>query len=194
MSEAGKWIFRAANEWWRCAQYFVIAFCGYMSRDNRCCLPSSGSLLSRRRGSWTHKSIPLDSAIDPQLSNALGVRCKRLVAKLHSQYGCRVFHRTPCACSPAVDGSVLIVVVRECIVVSGSVSAPHPLLGVGGLSVLCWMVKSTTCVCRFCRLSFLLVPSLGRTVEWWLEWIVSFMGLGLGSWVVMPWQAWSFTR
>ena len=27
--------------------------------------------------------------------------------------------RTPCACSPAVDDSVLIVVVSECIVVSG---------------------------------------------------------------------------
>ena len=22
--------------WWRCAQYFVIAPCGKMSRDNRC--------------------------------------------------------------------------------------------------------------------------------------------------------------
>ena len=42
--------------------------------------------------------------------------------------------RTPFACSPAV---FLIVVVREIIVVSGSVSAPRPLLGVGGLSVLC---------------------------------------------------------
>ena len=27
-SEAGKCLFRAANVWWRCAQYFVIAFCG----------------------------------------------------------------------------------------------------------------------------------------------------------------------
>ena len=24
-SEAGKYLFRAANVWWRCAQYFVIA-------------------------------------------------------------------------------------------------------------------------------------------------------------------------
>ena len=47
-----------------------------------------------------------------------------------------------CACSPAVDGSVLIVVVRECIVVSGSVSAYRPQLGASGPSVLC-------CVCRF---------------------------------------------
>ena len=30
-SEAGKYLFRAANVWWRCAQYFVIASCG-------CCL------------------------------------------------------------------------------------------------------------------------------------------------------------
>ena len=27
-SEAGKYLFRADNVWWRCAQYFVIASCG----------------------------------------------------------------------------------------------------------------------------------------------------------------------
>ena len=27
-SEAGKSLFRAANVWWRCVQYFVIASCG----------------------------------------------------------------------------------------------------------------------------------------------------------------------
>ena len=27
-SEAVKYLFRAANVWWRCAQYFVIASCG----------------------------------------------------------------------------------------------------------------------------------------------------------------------
>ena len=27
-SEEGKSLFRAANVWWRCAQYFVIASCG----------------------------------------------------------------------------------------------------------------------------------------------------------------------
>ena len=27
-SEAGKYLFRAVNVWWRCAQYFVIASCG----------------------------------------------------------------------------------------------------------------------------------------------------------------------
>ena len=36
MSEAGKSLFRAANVWWRCAQYFVIASCGKMPRDNGC--------------------------------------------------------------------------------------------------------------------------------------------------------------
>ena len=51
--------------------------------------------------------------------------------------------------SPTIDGSVLTVSVRECIVVFGSVSAPHPILGVYVPSVL----------------SFLFVPSLGRTVE-----------------------------
>ena len=35
-SEVGKTLFRAADVWWRCAQYFVIASCGYMPRDNRC--------------------------------------------------------------------------------------------------------------------------------------------------------------
>ena len=35
-SEAGKSLFRAASVWWRCAQYFVIASCGHMPRDNRC--------------------------------------------------------------------------------------------------------------------------------------------------------------
>ena len=27
-SEAEKYLFRAANVWWRCAQYFVISSCG----------------------------------------------------------------------------------------------------------------------------------------------------------------------
>ena len=27
-SDAGKYLFRAANVWWRCAQYFLIASCG----------------------------------------------------------------------------------------------------------------------------------------------------------------------
>ena len=40
-------------------------------------------------------------------------------------------------CSPALDGSVLIVAVRECIVAPGSVSADRKLLMVGGPSVLC---------------------------------------------------------
>ena len=35
-SEAGKYLFRAASVWWRCAQYFVVASCGKMPRDNRC--------------------------------------------------------------------------------------------------------------------------------------------------------------
>ena len=29
-------LFRAANVWMRCAQYFVIASCGQMHRHNRC--------------------------------------------------------------------------------------------------------------------------------------------------------------
>ena len=27
-SEAGKYLFIAANVWWRCGQYFIIASCG----------------------------------------------------------------------------------------------------------------------------------------------------------------------
>ena len=34
------------------------------------------------------------------------------------------------ACSPVIYGNVLTIVVRECIVVFGSVSAPRPILGV----------------------------------------------------------------
>ena len=59
------------------------------------------------------------------------------VAKIHCLYRFRLVRRTSCACSPAVDGSVLIVILRECIVVSSSDSGPRVLLGVGGLSVLC---------------------------------------------------------
>ena len=32
----GKSLFRSANVCWKCAQYFVIASCDYMHRDNRC--------------------------------------------------------------------------------------------------------------------------------------------------------------
>ena len=79
------------------------------------------------------------------------------MAKLHSQYKWRLDRRTPCACSHAEDGSVLIVVVRECIVVSGSDSAPRLLLGVGGLqySVVSLELNERiyhVCVCRFWRL------------------------------------------
>ena len=35
-SEAEKYLLRADNLWWRCAQYCVSASCGYMPKDNRC--------------------------------------------------------------------------------------------------------------------------------------------------------------
>ena len=55
------------------------------------------------------------------MSSLSGVRCKRtsvsrLVVKFHSQYRCGWILRTPCACCPAVYGSVLIVTMSECIV------------------------------------------------------------------------------
>ena len=80
------------------------------------------------------------------MTSPSGVRCKRtsvsrLVVKLHSLYICRLVRRTPYDCSHAVDGSVLIVVVREYIVSFGSVSVPRPLLGMGAPSVLCWFLR-----------------------------------------------------
>ena len=51
-------------------------------------------------------------------------------------YRCRLV-LTSYACSPAIDGIVLTVVVRECIVDFGSVSAPRPILGLDAPSVLC---------------------------------------------------------
>ena len=35
-SEAGKCLFRAANVWWKFAQYFDIAYSVYVPRGNRC--------------------------------------------------------------------------------------------------------------------------------------------------------------
>ena len=35
-SEEGRYLFRVAYVWWRCAQYFVIASCGYIHIDNIC--------------------------------------------------------------------------------------------------------------------------------------------------------------
>ena len=59
-----------------------------------------------------------------------------VVKKLHSHYRCRLVRRTPYACRPAIDGSVPIVAVRECIVAFGPVSAPRALLGVRAPLVL----------------------------------------------------------
>ena len=89
-----------------------------------------------------HELISPDSAIDPLVTSQSGVCCKRtsvshLVVKLHSMYRCRLVLRTPYACSPAIHGGVLIVDGRECIVVFGSISVPHPILGVGVPSVYC---------------------------------------------------------
>ena len=55
---------------------------------------------------------------DPLVTSQSGMHCKRtsvsrLVVKLHSLCRCRLVHRTPYACSPAVDGSVLIVDVKD---------------------------------------------------------------------------------
>ena len=85
-------------------------------------------------------------------------------------YRCRLVRLTHYACSPAIDGSVLIVVVRECIVVFGRVSAPRPILGVDAYSVLCCFLGveylNLPCVCADSGgFPILLEPGLGRTVE-----------------------------
>ena len=88
-----------------------------------------------------HELISPDSVIDPLVTSQSGVCCKQatvshLVMKLHSLYRCRLVLRTPYACSPAIDGSVLIVAGREHLVF-GSYAVPRPILVVGALSVLC---------------------------------------------------------
>ena len=71
-----------------------------------------------------HELISPDSAIDPRVTSQSGVCYKRTsvshpAVKHHSLYRCRLVLRTPYACIPALDGSVLIVAGRECIVVFG---------------------------------------------------------------------------
>ena len=88
-----------------------------------------------------HELISPDSAINPLVKSQSGVCCKRTsvsypAVKFHSLYICRLVLRTPYACSPAIDGSVLIVAGRECSVVFDSVSVPRPILGLGTPSVL----------------------------------------------------------
>ena len=70
-----------------------------------------------------HKFIPTNSTKDPLVTSQSDVWCKRtdvshLVVKLI--YRCRLVRLTvtvtPYACSPEIDGSVLTVVVSECIV------------------------------------------------------------------------------
>ena len=78
----------------------------------------------RCRYSQTHELISPDFAIDPLVTSQPAVWCKRtgishLVVKLHSLYRCPLVRQTPYACSPAIDDSVLTVVMRECIVVFG---------------------------------------------------------------------------
>ena len=115
-----------------------------MPRSLEPCQVSRGSCC---RGSRTYELIAPDSTLDPLETSPSGVRCKRtsishLVVKLDSLYRCRLVRRTPYTCSPALDGSVLIVAVRECIIAFRSISAPTPLLGVGASSVLCCCLEA----------------------------------------------------
>ena len=85
-------------------------------------------------------------------------------------YRCRLVRRTPYACSPALDGSVLIVAVKECIFAFGSVIAPSPIFWVGAPSLLCCCLgaewANISCVCADLEAFVLLAPILGITVEW----------------------------
>ena len=72
-----------------------------------------------------HKLISPDSALDPLVTSQSGMWCKRtgvphLVVKLHSLCIYRLVHLTPYAFSPTIDGRVLTIAVRECIVVIGT--------------------------------------------------------------------------
>ena len=67
-----------------------------------------------------HELISPYSSIDPLVTRQSGVWCKRtgvspLVVNLYSLYRCRLVHQTPYACSPAIYGSVLTVVMHRCL-------------------------------------------------------------------------------
>ena len=73
--------------------------------------------------------------------------CMRYLCLLHSLYKCRLVRRTPYACSPAVDGSVLIVTVHRGLRFSICSSS---MLRVGAPSVLCCCLGAEYriyCVC-----------------------------------------------
>ena len=81
-----------------------------------------------------HELISPISAIDPLVTSQYGVCCKRTsvshpALKLHSLDRCCLVFRTPYACSPAIDCSVLIVAWRACIVALGSVSTSSDIGG-----------------------------------------------------------------
>ena len=110
----------------------------------------------RCRGSLMHELISSDSAMDPLVTSQSGICCKRtsvshLMVKLHRLYICRLVLRTPYDCSPAIDGSVLIVAGRECIFVFRSVSVPRPILGGGGGSLPQYSVVAQEFIIRIYR-------------------------------------------
>ena len=116
-----------------CVRVFSVGFgrtAGFPKKTGRPGLRRGGV------GGYNLHSVPPNSPPDcGTVAHQPRAGCIRLV--LHSLYRCRLFRRTPYASSPAIDGRVLIVVVRECIVAFGSVYAPRPILGAGASSVLC---------------------------------------------------------
>ena len=118
-----------------------------------------------------HELISPDSAIDPLVTSQSGICCKTnkcLTSCGEVPQSLQMspwFSKTPYACSPAIDGSVLIVAGRECILVYR-----RPAI-VGGRSFSTLLLskslvaESTACVCRFRTFPSCLRRVLGRTVE-----------------------------
>ena len=112
-----------------------------------------------------HELISPDTAIDPLVTSQSDVCCKRtsvshLVVKLHSLYRWRLVLRTPYTCSPAIDGSVLIVAGRVHRYIRFSLCSSSDIGGGRSFSTFLLprslVAESTACVFRFRRLSFLL--------------------------------------
>ena len=110
-----------------------IGFGHYQSCGNKgsvgccCCLPQPG--LSTSQSRYLNVLIDL-TGFRFRSPGDKSVRCALQANTCHVCTDVVWFRRTPYACSPAVDVSVLIVAVKKC-VFFGSVLDPHPILWVG---------------------------------------------------------------
>ena len=139
-----------------------------------------------KRTNWFHHRSSGDKSVGCVVQ---ANRCLTSCGEAPQSVQMRLVRLTPYACSPAIYGSVLTVVVRECLVVFCWVSAARSIFGDGRffstlLFPWSWISESTACVCRFWWISILLESSLGRTVEWCLEY-----SLLHGSWYFLSCDA-----